>query len=244
MSARSGGVPPVYVFCDFDGTIARDDIGDAIVRRFGDFERLHAELMDGKMSVAQYWSASLATFPAGLQQRDVDDFTRDFQLDAYFARFVEFCRRRDWPLTVVSDGFDNYIRPMLAAAGLDALPVFANRALFSADAAPRAHFPNADEACGCFCASCKRNVLITQIPDDAIVIYVGDGYSDTCAAEHADVIFARDRLAAYCNKERLPHFPFSSFFDVIALLETTLAGRGLQMRHQAQLRRRRAFISE
>ena len=59
-----------------------------------------------------------------------------------------------------------------------------------------------------FCASCKRNSVLRSIPPEALIVYIGDGYSDFCAADHADIIFAKRHLAAYCNRNRLPHYPF------------------------------------
>ncbi len=234
----------VTVFCDFDGTIAQEDIGNAFVQHFGTFEELHRRLMDGELSVAEYWRLTLDSFPSGTGEQDIRDYVLQFDLDPYFLPFTRFCAEQDWPLTVASDGFASYIEPLLKKAGLAHLPLHCNRIDFAAGAKPRPVFPGATESCTCFCASCKRNVLLNASPADAIVIFVGDGHSDTCAAEHADLIFAKDALAAHCNKQRIPHHTYRSFFDVIYILEKSVREKSLRPRHQAQLKRREAFIVE
>ena len=50
------------------------------------------------------------------------------------------------------------------------------------------------EVCG---EPCKR----ADVPEGENVVYVGDGYSDRCAAQAADRIFARDGLATYLDEQ-------------------------------------------
>ena len=62
------------------------------------------------------------------------------------------------------------------------------------------------EVCG---EGCKRAALP---PGD--VVYVGDGYSDRCAALAASRVFARDGLAAYLEQQGAPYTPFEDLGDV------------------------------
>jgi 2-hydroxy-3-keto-5-methylthiopentenyl-1-phosphate phosphatase len=167
--------------------------------------------------------------------------------DPHFAPFVEFCQNNQVPLTVVSDGFDVYIDAVLERELSEPLfknlPRYRNELRFQ-DGIFTPFFPGRDESCTCFCASCKRNSVLRNIPAEAIVIYIGDGYSDFCAAEHADIIFAKKTLAAYCNKNHFPHYPYASFSDVQAIVQGLLERRRLRPRHQAVLRRKEAFETE
>jgi 2-hydroxy-3-keto-5-methylthiopentenyl-1-phosphate phosphatase len=43
---------------------------------------------------------------------------------------------------------------------------------------------------------------------------VGDGYSDRCAAELADVVFARRGLASYLEERGVPFERFEDFHSV------------------------------
>jgi 2-hydroxy-3-keto-5-methylthiopentenyl-1-phosphate phosphatase len=51
------------------------------------------------------------------------------------------------------------------------------------------------------------------------VVYVGDGYSDRCAAQLADRIFARAGLARYLDEHGISYEPFETLHDVVAALE-------------------------
>ena len=73
----------------------------------------------------------------------------------------------------------------------------------------------ADDAPCAVCGEpCKRRALPADVP----VVYVGDGYSDRCAALAADRVFARDGLADYLTSRGVAFEPFEDFDDVAAAL--------------------------
>jgi 2-hydroxy-3-keto-5-methylthiopentenyl-1-phosphate phosphatase len=76
------------------------------------------------------------------------------------------------------------------------------------------------------------------------IVYIGDGVSDFCPAEHADIIFAKKELAAYCNRQRLPHYPFTTLSDVARQIRLLLLRRRIRPRYQAQLRRKGVWEGE
>jgi 2-hydroxy-3-keto-5-methylthiopentenyl-1-phosphate phosphatase len=49
------------------------------------------------------------------------------------------------------------------------------------------------------------------LPRDREIVFVGDGYSDRCAALAADRVFARDGLAEYLRERGVVHEPFTDF---------------------------------
>ena len=50
-------------------------------------------------------------------------------------------------------------------------------------------------------------------------LYVGDGYSDRCAALAAERVFARAGLAEYLEAEGVRYEPFEDLHDVLLALE-------------------------
>ena len=67
-----------------------------------------------------------------------------------------------------------------------------------------------DEAVCASCGEpCKRAALA-----GGPYVYVGDGYSDRCAALAAERVFARDGLARYLSERAVPFEPFASLRDV------------------------------
>lgn len=227
----------IVVFCDFDGTVTQRDSCDEFFRHFGEFDIHHAELSAGRINVAEYYRRVCASLPDDLSDVAVGQFAEKCEVDAYFGEFIRYCRSQSYPLTIVSDGFDRYIYPILRRIG-EKVEVKCNILNNSLPI-----FPGASESCQCFCASCKRNVLLSA-SNDAIIIYIGDGLSDTCAAEYADIVFAKGVLAAYCNQHKIPHHPFRTFADVLYILRKRIENGDIRRRRQAELKRLAAFEAE
>ena len=74
-----------------------------------------------------------------------------------------------------------------------------------------------DEAVCATCGEpCKRGGLAGEP-----YAYVGDGYSDRCAALAADRVLARDALAAHLDRLGVPYEPFDDLNDAATLLRGT-----------------------
>jgi len=51
---------------------------------------------------------------------------------------------------------------------------------------------------------------------------VGDGASDFCAAEHADLVFSKSRLTRFCRTRGVPHIAIDNFEDATQALQQLL----------------------
>ena len=124
--------------------------------------------------------------------------------------FAEFAR--EFEPVILSAGFVELIDPVLEREGVQ-LEVLANRI----DARPDGWRPlwRDDAHCGECGEACKR-AGIGQGP----VVFVGDGYSDRCAALAADRVFARDRLARYLSDQDVAYEPFSDFVALASQLRS------------------------
>lgn len=234
----------IKIYTDFDGTITLKDIGDEIFKVFGQFEPYNSRLKKGEITIHDYWQAVCRTIPPAVSENDITNYALSADTDAYFTDFVSWCRTQNYSITVLSDGFDVYIRPILHKLGLEDIEYYCNKLIFTDHSNPKPIFTYADESCSCLSASCKRNNLLRNSGEEDIIVFIGDGYSDFCAAEHADIIFAKKNLAAYCNENRLPHYPYNSFFDVKRLMKIAADKNRLKPRHQARLQRAKAYETE
>lgn len=232
------------LFLDFDGTISQADVGNVLFQTFGEFEPVHTRLMNNEISVADYYRQSVALLRPDCTPESITAFAQTQQLDAGFAPLVSWAHRSDISVIVVSDGFNRYIEPLLELSGKrNDLTVWCNALVWNG-AAFTAEFPGATESCSCFCASCKRNVVISHVADDDIAIYVGDGRSDSCAVEHADIVFAKGTLAAECTRKGIPHHHFHTLSEVMIILQRKVEEGALRPRRQAVLARKRALEAE
>ncbi len=232
------------IFTDFDGTITHKDIGDVLFQEFGEFEPWHSMLRNGELKIDEYWRIVCSKLRPDATKENIEKFTDSIEVDPYFGAFADFCRQNDFELTILSDGYDVYINRVLERAGATDTRVFCNKMIFREGLPPQPYFPGASESCDCTCASCKRNSMLSYTSPDVIYVLIGDGFSDFCAAEHADIIFAKKDLAAYCNEKRLPHYPYHTFFDVRRILENAVKKNKIRTRHQAALKRKKAFEIE
>ena len=132
---------------------------------------------------------------------------------------ITFCRERFIDPVVISSGFRELIEPVLAWGGVR-LPVVAHSATFSGDGTiveflQRPICP----VCG---EQCKRMDL-DRLSGGRQIAYVGDGWSDRCAAKAADVVFARASLAQHLADEGVAYVPFEDMTDVREGLRSYLA---------------------
>ncbi len=235
--------PRVLVVLDFDGTMAVDDVGNELIRTFGEFDVLNKQLLDGEITAAEDYRRAVASFTQDCTPDAIERFAMEREVDPGLHDLLDLCDRQGARILVASDGFDVYIKTILKREGLGRLELHSNRLTWDADHWVPS-FPLATESCTCFCASCKRNAVLDRLGEDTILVYVGDGLSDQCAAKHADIIFAKRRLAAWCTEQRIPHHPFKTMFDVRRILASRFATGDLKPRRQALLARKAAFTTE
>ncbi len=134
------------------------------------------------------------------------------RIDPTFLEFVEFCRSRAMPVSVVSSGIEPIIRGRLADLGLADLPVIAN----AVDDDPTGwHIRFRD---GTANGTDKAALVKAAVGRGVRTIYIGDGRSDYAAALAADLRFARRGfpLATYLTTQLVEFEEFDSFMDVMA----------------------------
>ena len=202
------------VFVDFDGTACAQDTGHAIARRFGgpEWDRLRELWIRRQISTrvraeAEYASA-IITWP------EMEEVLSTCELDPRFREFCGFAEQAGVELAMVSDGFDAYINHILERAGPFGLKIYSNTVTFGSGTAELG-FPMESEGCG-HCGMCKAVPLRRARSEFDEITFIGNGYSDSCAVAHADIVYAKDSLAAYCTDRGIPFRPYRDFGDVIA----------------------------
>jgi 2,3-diketo-5-methylthio-1-phosphopentane phosphatase len=230
------------VFLDFDGTISRADVVDAILEKFAGREwlRVEEEWRAGRIGSRECLRRQMALVrgtPAA-----IDALVEGIGIDEGFVALLDACASGGVPAHIVSDGFDYCIRhllrlvPAAAPGAVPALRVCASHLEPAEGGAWRTAFPFPEEACVHGCATCKPAVMRDLNPEGRAVIFVGDGLSDRYAAAAADLVFAKDKLAAYCVEQDIAHVPFRSLSDVaVNLNERLQSGHLFRRRTAAQV---------
>ncbi len=208
------------VACDFDGTIVTEDIGDQVSIHFGGYTAWRAA-EDRYKAGGMPFSALLSAIFAGVTAsgEEIAAWARDRAvLRPGLERFVRLCRDQGIPFVVLSAGLDVYIHAILERLPPELrahVKVRANHAVTS----PRGlavEFHATQGGCGS-CGFCKGAVVEELRAAGHRVAMLGDGTADRCAAERADLVFARGRLPKYCDEMGVRYTRFETFDEVLAL---------------------------
>ena len=219
---------PWAIVCDFDGTALALDLGDAVAQRFAGeaaYEEAEERFRAGQTSFGVLLRAIFA--PITASREEIADFA--LERAAWrpgFEAFLAACAGSGHRFLIVSSGLDAYIEPVLgrlAAPLRRHLELRANRADCSPSGLAVAfHGPD----CG-FCGACKGEVVRELQRAGHLVLVLGDGAGDRCAAEAGDLVFARagSSLVRWCRERGVAHREFSTFHEVLAMVPE-LAGPG------------------
>lgn len=230
-------------FVDFDGTISKEDLGDKVFKVLGKFEPYHSQLVNKQIDIKEYWHELCNNLNNGVSKNDILDIARNCDVDYYFKDFYDWVIEKNYKIRIVSDGFDIYIDEVLSHLEITDIKVHCNK-LIEKDNRFTPYFTGEQENCHCFSASCKRNIVLNNSDEEDILVYIGDGYSDYCPAEHSDIVFAKKNLAAHCNTNKIPHYPYKNFFDVKKMMVDLVNKKKIKKRNIASIKRKNAFEAE
>jgi 2-hydroxy-3-keto-5-methylthiopentenyl-1-phosphate phosphatase len=222
--------PKAILFLDFDGTISSSDAVDVILETYADPKWLvfEEEWRAGRIGSRDCLRAQMALVRA--THDELNTLLDAIPIDAGLSSLLEMCAAHDVPVHIISDGFDYCIRRILSRAGgnlqslLQGVRVAASR-LESKRHVWRTAFPFFQQTCGHGCATCKPAVMRLLNRTNAPALFVGDGLSDRYAAESANLVFAKNGLARYCQEQSIEHISYNNLEDVAAYLERWLASR-------------------
>jgi 2-hydroxy-3-keto-5-methylthiopentenyl-1-phosphate phosphatase len=205
--------PEATLVLDFDGTITEVDLLDEIAQRFGD-RTVHREVEDGLLSGAITLRECITRefAPVRAPLADVAEWAlENVRIRAGLRDLVDFAADRGWPVLVLSSGFHELIEPLLEREGVE-VEIKANR--LDPDPSGWRVLWRDETVCLVCGQPCKR----ASLPSEGDVIYIGDGYSDRCAALASDRIFATRGLARYLDDYGVHHQPFRDFHDILGAL--------------------------
>jgi 2-hydroxy-3-keto-5-methylthiopentenyl-1-phosphate phosphatase len=197
---------------DFDGTVTEQDLLDTIAQRFGDpevYREVDEGLDEGRLTLREVITREYEPVRSPL-----DEIVRweleNVSIRPGFKELVELARARGWRFVIVSSGFHELIEPILEREGVE-VELHANRVEPRPDGwRVRWQYDETCDNCG---ESCKR-AIVQEFGGDGEIVYVGDGYSDRCAAEASSLVFATKGLARYLDERGIPYEPFDDFNDV------------------------------
>jgi 2-hydroxy-3-keto-5-methylthiopentenyl-1-phosphate phosphatase len=204
------------IVVDFDGTVTKMDLLDTIAGSFGDpavYQEVEDGLHGGTMTLREVITREFKPV-----RRPLEEVVRweleNVEIREGFSELVALAEERGWRLVIVSSGFHELIEPILEREGLE-VELHANRI----DPRPDGWVVDwrYDESCDNCGESCKRSI-VRGLAGGGEIVYIGDGYSDRCAAEASDRVFATRGLASYLDERGVAYEPFDDFRSVASSL--------------------------
>lgn len=241
------------IYCDFDGTVTKNDVWVSALGKF---------IKDKKkfeIVCEEFTSNVITARECNLRELDlVEDFNIETfhhyldeeELDDYFKDFLRYCEINDYKIILLSEGLDFYIQYILKRENLD-LKYFSNKVILKEISDENGNkkiklsceFPYSDEHCT-YCGMSKRNIILNNTNDleNEVSVFIGDGISDFCASNYADIVFAKKRLASYCWKNNITYYDFKNFNDVMIKLESLKAKNKIKHKMTAKNLRKDVYI--
>ena len=204
----------MVILCDFDDTVAEQNVAQLLLARFStiDWQGLQRRFRNGEVTLKEYQEQAFRHLgqPRDALQWHVRDAAT---LRDGFVQLARYCRQNGVELAIVSHGLDFYVEALLRKYGLEDIPYYAVEANFTGDGMG---YTYRYTALGCEAwGNCKCRILEGYRRQGHSVWYVGDGASDTCPAQRADLVFARGRLLSFCQERGIAHRELRDFHVVI-----------------------------
>jgi 2,3-diketo-5-methylthio-1-phosphopentane phosphatase len=210
------------VFSDFDGTISRTDSLKLLLDHFGGqvWTSIKARMDSGEVTEREAVAEVFREFPISVNEA-TDWVLQNVSIDPAFSTFYRWLQEKNAPLTILSGGFVQFIRPLLAREGLPNVRVIANSAIH-AGAGWEIRPAGLEAECLAF-HHCKcSSMSLSSQSSMRLTVYVGDGNTDHCPAARADLVFAKKSLADFRRQQGVSFTPFEDFRDVRMHLESLL----------------------
>jgi len=201
------------VQCDFDGTVTEEDTSFFLLDAFaqGDWRRLLQKYKEHKISVGEFNTKAFAMVKAD-KPALLGALQGKIKVRAGFHDLVNYCRRKDFRLVIVSNGLDFYIEATLKDLGLKNIEVHAAQASFHSEGMEVQYLgPDGKRLQDGVKEAYTKLFLKLRYR----VIYVGNGDSDFAPAKYAHHVFATGELLAYCRENNLNYKPFENFIEVV-----------------------------
>ena len=179
-------------------------------------------LHSGKMTLREAWERQAALLPVDRIGEMTAWASANVPLRQGAKEFLRTMQTRGVPVVVVSGGLDFYIEAVLSREGLR-LPFLSDRLTVNGGGRPEVLHPFGHPTCR-LCGICKAQVVRSPRLPGERTVFIGDGSTDRYGAEVADLVFARHRLKAYCERAQIPFIPFEDFDQVNRTITAWLDG--------------------
>lgn len=205
------------ILIDFDGTITTEDSNDKLVEYFwnDEIEQFYKENNERDMTYVDFMDSLFSKLKI-TEEKYLDFMLNEIDLAEGFIEFYQKTKELNIPCAIISGGFNNGIIAFLKKYGIEDIEIYANTLNFNGEDITLDFYHNRDPKC-ChigYCGNCKIRHVNEFKKKYGEVIFIGDGITDEPIANRADIVFAKDGLLDFCNKNKIDCIPWNDFFNI------------------------------
>jgi 2-hydroxy-3-keto-5-methylthiopentenyl-1-phosphate phosphatase len=197
------------VFCDFDGTITAEETFSGMLEVFStqSYESAARQVGSGSITLKEGVRRLVESIPSD-RYPEVIDYIRDKPIRAGFAELLDYLHFHGIPFVLISGGLLDSVTTRLQA---------------HSDRIHAIHAPTVTTDGSTLKLHCRWEGQTETLAKAAVMaeysyeqsVAIGDGITDVNMAMAADIVFARDYLAAYMKSKGRTYIGWKDFFDVI-----------------------------
>jgi 2-hydroxy-3-keto-5-methylthiopentenyl-1-phosphate phosphatase len=214
---HSGNIKTL-IQCDFDGTLTEEDISFLILDTFadGDWRYYLEQYKNNQISVGHF--NTLAYRMVKKDEAALIQFVNEkTELRPGLKELVDYCQKRNFRFTIVSNGMTFYIQTLLKNTGINGVEVYAAQAEFNNNGIEARYIgPDGKEIQN----GIKEAYIKYFLNDGWRLISIGNGASDIPAAKLAHYSFATEPMLSLCREMKFDCLPFVKLDDIIKGLDT------------------------
>ncbi|NLY46458.1 MAG: MtnX-like HAD-IB family phosphatase [Tissierella sp.] len=215
-------IKDICFLIDFDGTITKMDSNDLLVEKFSHNPIKDISQTEGEVNFMESFSFLINNVNI-TEEEYLEFMLKEVELTKGFYDFYKKSKSLNIPMAVISGGFENGILPFLNKHDIKDIDVYANRLNFGDNNISIEYYHNIDDCCDIgSCGNCKVIHYERYKKDNKKVIFIGDGITDRSVAGKADIVFAKDGLLKYCNKNDIDCIPWKDFDDISKIIFGTI----------------------
>jgi len=207
------------VLTDFDGTISTIDTAEFALDKFADrnWRTIDEQLERGEITFEESLEREFAMLKVS-KKEILEALEHSTEFRPNFDILVDYCKKRGFPLIIVSGGLDFCIRHFLDLGGWSELKIVAPKSKWTRK--------------GILLQFSKRfDRTSSNLKDDLVrfykkrgqrVVYIGNGLGDFPAAQLADLAFAikGSKLAELCGTNGVRCREITDFRPVVESIES------------------------
>lgn len=206
------------IFSDFDGTITRTDTLVFLLDNFGapNWWDIEMRLMRGELNEREALRMEIDSLRIDWDTA-MQALYDNIDIDPGFPNYLKWIQSKEIPFMVLSGGFEEISGALLRKHNLNGFEIRANTIEIQNDRWKVV--PSQRPRIKGLCNNCKTFPLMEMKKAGVKTIYIGDGNTDRCAAENADIVFAKKDLADYLEQKRIPFYNYSDFNDILRIVK-------------------------